>query len=137
MRLKAVTGIVLTVLLIGMLTLAFNFRLVKAHPDPALSEAELPVYNVGEYWYLQYQNLTSPYSPWNLTQLVIGEEVVFGIDCYVMNLTYEPDTPYNDTGMFNDMKGWYNKSSPLLPVKLEATGFSGRMEHGIQLERNG
>ena len=124
MERKLVSGIMLTMLLIGILTLAFNFKLDKARANPAPTEAELPVYKVGEYWYLQYQNLTDPRSPWNLTQLVIGEEAVSGTDCYVLNLTYEPDTPYNYTGMFNDMKGWFAKSWPLLPKKLEAHGYN-------------
>jgi hypothetical protein len=93
-------GIMLSMLSIGMLTLAFNFKLDKVRANPVPTEAELPVYKIGEYWYLQYQNLTDPRSPWNYTRLVIGEDVVFGIDSYVMNLTYEPDTPWNHKGTF-------------------------------------
>lgn len=125
MERKVVSGITLTLLLIGMLTLAFNFKLVKAQ-----SEAELPIYVVGDYWYFQYQNLSSPYSPWNVTQLVIGEEEVSGTDCYVTNVTYEPDTPANDTGMFNDMKRWLAKSDPLHAVKLEAHGYTASSGYG-------
>jgi hypothetical protein len=124
MKSKAITRIVLTVLLIGTLTLAFNFQLDKARANPALNEAELPVYKVGEYWYYKYQNLTDPRSPWNLTQRVIGEGVFSGIDCYVMNLTFKPNTPRNNTGMFNDMKGWFPKSQPDVPVKEEAHGYT-------------
>jgi parallel beta-helix repeat protein len=125
MRLKAVAEMMLiTLLLIGMLTLAFNFKLDKACANPAPSEAELPVYKVGEYWYLKYRNLTDPRSPWNLTQRVIGEGVVSGIDCYVMNVTYKPDIPWNNTGLLNDMKGWFAKSQPVLPVKEEAHGYT-------------
>jgi len=129
MERKVVTGIMLTMLFIGM-TLAFNFKLDKARANPAPTEAELPVYKIGEYWKHKYQNLTDPHSPWNVTVRVIGEEEISGIDCYITNVTYEPDTPYNYTGMLNDMKRWLAKSNPLQPVKLEAHGYNASSGYG-------
>ena len=81
-------------------------------------EGELPTRNVGDRW--EYK-LVSDTSEHTLTEVVTGEEVVDGRDCWTEDWLFEP--PMGDTG---NMKDWIVKET-IFPLKMEGSGvYEGR-----------
>ena len=90
------------------------------------ASGELPTWTVGDSWlFINVVNGTS----YDLNQTVTGEATIRGIDCYVLNLTYEPDTPYAATAnpLDNDMLVWIDKSTlRTVYVDVGLTNYGGR-----------
>lgn len=76
---------------------------------------------IGDSWKL---NLTANENEYNLTMTVIGEETIFKLRCYTVKLTFEPESPFAEQGMSNEMTAWLEKST-LNIMKLEGKGSEG------------
>lgn len=106
------------VLIVGVGVTGYVTRPREEQPPPPPESAGVPTWKVGNMWKLKSFVNGSWY---NLTLTVVGEQELLGHNCYVLNLTYEPDTPYVVQGLHNDMKMWIDNAS-LRTVKLNATG---------------
>lgn len=78
----------------------------------------IPTWKVGNMW--KFESFING-SWYNSTYTVVDEQEFLGHSCYVLNLTYEPETPHAYRGLHNDMKTWIDNAS-LRTVKLDATG---------------
>lgn len=78
----------------------------------------MPIYKVGDSWKLAINE-----TEYNLTMTVTGEESVLDVGCYVMKLTFEPESPWAEEGMEKEMKAWLDRST-LRIVKIEGHGES-------------
>ncbi len=83
-----------------------------------LPSYSIPTWKVGNTWTLKAFINGSWY---NVTYVLVGEQELLAHNCYVLKVTFEPDSSYASLGLHNDMKMWFDKAS-LRIVKLNATG---------------
>ncbi len=76
-------------------------------------EGELPARNVGDRWVYKLVSDTAEHT---LTEVVTGEEVVDGIDCWTEDWLFEPPSEGTST-----MKVWVVKET-LFPLKMQGAG---------------
>jgi hypothetical protein len=122
---------VIVVLLVCCLLAALPFT-VTACKDEAdgdgnggngtLTGGQLPDYEIGYTWtwdYMMYETTTT------LTEEVIGEEMVEGRDCYILNMALDPAVSFIQAGgetVITGMKYWADKATGLYEVKMEVSG---------------
>jgi len=113
---KKVLGVMLALFLIVTASLVFS-----ACQEDKASEGQLPVLQVGDRWVWSYQMGGETY---DLTEEVTGEEVVEGHDCYVIEMSFDPDMTSTHDGVVyttTGMRYWNDKATGLLGVKHEYT----------------
>jgi hypothetical protein len=85
-------------------------------------EGKLPTYHVGDTWTWSYVMEGTTYT---LTEEVTGEETVEGRDCYVIDMSFDPEISYTQGGVvstINSMTYWGDKATGLNEVKTEMSG---------------
>ena len=82
-------------------------------PLPQTQEGELPAYNVGCQW---VSKLVSDSAEYTFTEVVTGEEVLEGIDCWTEDYLFEPAMDGTSA-----MEVWIAKET-LFPLKMQGSG---------------
>lgn len=90
----------------------------EQYPPPSWTPTFNITLNVGDSWKLA---LIIDEKDYTLNVTVTSEEKVDNTDCYVMALTFEPENPRAETGIFNEMISWLDKKTLNL-VQLKGEG---------------
>ncbi|MBA7468902.1 hypothetical protein ES707_04158 [subsurface metagenome] len=87
-------------------------------PSVVEQGGRLPTCEVGDKWVWSYVMDETTYT---LTEEVIGEEIVEGRDCYVIDMSFDPLLSYthSDVSTITSMKYWQDKDTALYGVKTE------------------
>jgi len=122
----------LGVLLVGCLLAALPFAFVACGGDGgganggATTEGQLPTFETGDIWTWSYrvQGADSV-----LTEEVIGEEIMEGRDCYVLDMTFDPPLTFAQEGGESTIDGmtyWGDKATAFNEVKRDvACSYNG------------
>jgi hypothetical protein len=102
---------------------AIATQTVTMTPPSVVEQAgRLPTSEVGDKWVWSYVMDGTTYT---LTEEVIGEEMVDGRDCYVIDMSFDPVMSYTQDGVVSTItshKYWADKATGFLGVKTEYSG---------------
>jgi len=96
---------------------------VTATPPSIVEQAgRLPTCEVGDKWVWSYVMDETTYT---LTEEIIGEEIVEGRDCYIIDMSFDPPLSYThseEVSTITSMKYWQDKATAIYGVKMESSG---------------
>ena len=99
-----------------------NTQTVIYTPPLIVEQAgRLPTWEVGDKWVWSYVMDETTYT---LTEEIIGEEMVDGRDCYVIDMSFDPLLSYTHSAVrtITSHKYWADKATGFLGVKTEYSG---------------
>ena len=107
----------------------YEIEVEELSAELTLTGASLPTSHVGDQW---VYNMTSGEDEFTWTEEITGEDVVDGVDCFIAQITYDPEY------MGISEMTWYIDKATENPIVMEWSGefdgnpYTGRMEYSYQ-----
>jgi len=99
-----------------------NTQTVIYTPPLIVEQAgRLPTWEIGDKWVWSYGMDETTYT---LTEEIIGEEMVDGRDCYVIDMSFDPLLSYTHSAVrtITSMRCWQDRATVLYRVKMKSSG---------------